>query len=88
MYFLPCSHERCLLLNCVAEARGHSPCVKKTSVLSRPKEGGKEQVRSFGFCCFNDFTAMVGDLSWTQTEEHPFCAGTMSSSAPQIKQWS
>lgn len=43
MYFLPCSHEMCLLLNCVAEARDLSPCVKM-SVLSCPKEGERSKL--------------------------------------------
>lgn len=47
MCFLPCSHERCLSLNCVAEARDPSRCMKKMSVLSRPKERSRLVVSHF-----------------------------------------
>lgn len=49
---------RCLLLNCVAEARDHSPCVKKTSVLSRPKEGGRSKFIVL------DFVVLMTLLLW------------------------
>lgn len=58
MYFLLCSHEMCLLLNCVAEARDLSPRVKKTSVLSRPKEGGRSKFVVL------DFVVLMTLLLW------------------------
>jgi len=69
MYFLLSSHEMCLLLNCVAEARYRTLCVK-TSVLPRPKEGERCKLVVLDFCCFSSLTATVGDprRMWT---EHP-----------------